>query len=108
MASKLQWIVGMAISVGALTLLTKKASATPQGTLNIISCPSQVNVSSDGSATISITVQALNGNISQYIKIIAGTYINSQLITLNENQTSIVTFKIPSVTTTTQYTVSVI
>ena len=97
--------------VGAAILFMTTASSaapSPVGTLNIISCPTNIETQPGESVEISFLVQAINGNASKTIQIVAGSYSDSKLVTLDENQTVMVTFTIPNVTESITYTVSVI
>lgn len=102
-------VIGAGILL-ALAYAISKAGATSikQGTLDIVSCSPNVSVSPGSSASISVVVQALNGNASQTLMIVAGSYADSQLVTLDENQITTVTFTIPNVTEAMQYIVNVI
>ena len=103
-------VIGAGIIL-ALAYAISKAGAAPittQGTLDIVSCPQNVSVSPGSSASISVVVQALNGNASQTLMIVAGSYADSQLVTLGENQITTVAFTIPNVMDTIQYTVNAI
>ncbi len=103
-------LVGGGILIG-LAYLASKAKATPptEGTLNIISCTPNQTVDSGSSATIDVSVQAVNGNVTtSSLKIVAGNYTDTKSVTLDMNQTTTVTFTIPNITQATSYTVSVI
>lgn len=109
-------VIGTGILLGFIYLISKsQASQKPiAGTLDIISCSQDVSVPTGNSASISVVVQALNDHISKTLQIVAdiGTakaaYTDSQVINLDVDQTTTVTFTIPNITDTTQYTVSVI
>ena len=104
-------LIGIAGLLGLTYLFTRKAKAEPtepsEGILDIVSCPTTVGVSNE-SASISINVKALYDNVSKILKIVAGSFTDSKLVTLNKDQTSTITFIVPNVTQNTNYTVSVI
>ncbi len=100
---------------GLVYLLTRRARAVPttpttptQGTLDITCPTAPVGVSSTGTASIIVTATAIGGNVAKTLKIVAGSFIDSKLVTLTAGQTSIVTFIVTNVTQNTNYTVSVI
>lgn len=94
----------------ALLYFAMSSSAAPSsvGTLDITSCPTNVNVQPGKSVEIPISVRAVNGNVSKTLKIVAGSYTDSKPVTLNKDQTDVITFTVPNVTTSISYVVSVI
>lgn len=104
------WTGTVTILAGQTTFIIPTLITAAAGTLDIISCPANVNPSLDGSVSISVTVQALNDNVLNYLQIVAGSYTDSKLVILGINETTTVVFMIPAakVTATMPYTVTVI
>ncbi len=102
-------VIGLAGLLVIAYIFTRKTKAEPtEGTLDILSCPTNVGISSNGSASISITVKALYNNLTKTLKMTAGNFTDSKIVTLNENQTDTINFVVPNVTQNTNYIVSVI
>jgi len=104
-------LIGIAGLLGLTYLFTRKATAEPtEGTLDIISCTPNVNISKGDSAFVYINVKAINNNISKDLKLTTsdGSYSDIKSVSLNKDETTTLSFEIPFVNNTINYIVEVI
>ena len=104
-------IVGIIGLAGVLYFFTRPAEGHPsEGTLDIISCTPNVNISKGDSAFVYINVKAINNNISKDLKLTTsdGSYSDIKSVSLNKDETTTLSFEIPFVNNTINYIVEVI
>jgi len=104
-------LIGVAGLAGLAYLFTRKATAEPtEGTLDIISCTPNINISKGSTALISIDVKALYDNVSKQLKLTTSdnSYTTTKSVSLNKDETTTVSFEIPTVNNSINYTVEVI
>jgi len=105
-------IIGAVVIAGLAYFITKAKAipGTTIGVLDIISCTPNVNISKGSTALISIDVKALYDNVSKQLKLTTSdnSYTTTKSVSLNKDETTTVSFEIPTVNNSINYTVEVI